>query len=147
MSRPSRKQLGAIFRRAFIDLDDIEAALEVTFDTVAGLATGTNGSSLTERIKKETAAYYGLAQTQLKSRSRAYAISRPRSVAWWLIRRYDKSTSLPAMGKALGGFHHSTVIYAIGLVERRSELMADAVAIWARLNVEEKQCQDQTKNL
>ena len=133
MSRPSRRELGAIFRRAMHDLDDdIEAALEVTVETALAV---TDGGSLALQIAETTARYYGLTLAQLKTHSRVYSVSRPRSVAWWLIRRYDKSATWPGMGRQFGGFDHSTVIHAARLVERTPELMADAVAIGEKIGL------------
>jgi chromosomal replication initiation ATPase DnaA len=133
MSRPSRRELGSIFRRAMHDLgDDIEAALEATVDTAIAMNAG---GDLSMQIANETARYYGLTLPQLKTHSRVYSVSRPRSVAWWLIRHYDKSASWPGMGRGLGGFDHSTVIHAARLVERTPELRADAMAIAEKIGL------------
>ena len=44
-----------------------------------------------------------------------------------------KTLSYPAMGKILGGFDHTTVIYAVKMVERRPLLLAEAATIRNRI--------------
>jgi len=127
-------ELGAIFRRAFVELDDLDAALQVTVDTMLGLSASRCGvEPLAIEIARTTAGFYGLTLAQLKSRSRAYLVSRPRSVSWWLMRQMVKTLSYPAMGKILGGFDHTTVIYAVKMVERRPLLLAEAATIRNRI--------------
>jgi chromosomal replication initiator protein len=57
---------------------------------------------------------------ELKSRNNSKHISFPRQVAMYLCKRLtDKS--LPAIGSAFGGKHHTTVIHAIRKIEAMRE--------------------------
>jgi chromosomal replication initiator protein len=70
-----------------------------------------------EEIALETARAYGLAPEALRSRSRKQVVVRPRQIAMYLARRYT-SASLADIGRAFGR-DHTSVMYAIDVVERR----------------------------
>lgn len=79
---------------------------------------------LTERprtlgeILELTSRTYGLSPEQLSGRSRQRRVVRPRQFAMYLCRRYTDA-SLKEIGRAFGR-DHSSVIYAIEVVERRT---------------------------
>jgi chromosomal replication initiator protein len=70
-----------------------------------------------EEIVQETARAYGLAPEALRSRSRKQLVVRPRQIAMYLARRYT-AASLADIGRAFGR-DHTSVMYAIDVVERR----------------------------
>ena len=136
--------LAPIFRRAFADTDDLESALEVLFSTMRGLGwrvdePGSAEQLLADRIMATVAEHFGLTVEQLRSRSRVRAISHPRAVAFWLLRRYVPGISFPEIGRKLGGFDHSSVMYGHRLVQECTRLREEAdsiatkiVAVYAR---------------
>jgi chromosomal replication initiator protein len=70
-----------------------------------------------EEIVLETARAYGLEPEALRSRSRKQVVVRPRQIAMYLARRYTPA-SLADIGRAFGR-DHTSVMYAIDVVERR----------------------------
>ncbi|MET0318872.1 MAG: helix-turn-helix domain-containing protein, partial [Rhodococcus fascians] len=80
-----------------------------------------------EIIQKFVADYFQLRPNELKSRNNSKSIALPRQVAMWLCKALTRH-SLPEIGKAFGGKHHSTVIHSIqkidGMRERDSEFSA-----------------------
>jgi chromosomal replication initiator protein len=69
-------------------------------------------------------------------RDRSKDVARPRQVAMYLIRE-ETDASLPAIGDALGGRDHTTIMYGcdkIGdMIERDDALRRQVIAIRERL--------------
>jgi chromosomal replication initiator protein len=80
-----------------------------------------------EIIQKFVADYFQLRPNELKSRNNSKSIALPRQVAMWMCKALTRH-SLPEIGKAFGGKHHSTVIHSIqkidGMRERDAEFSA-----------------------
>jgi len=68
-------------------------------------------------VIRTVAEEYDLRSTQLKERTNAQAIALPRQVAMYLTKELT-GASLPAIGKAFGGKHHTTVLHALNKVEK-----------------------------
>jgi len=62
------------------------------------------------------AEYFGLKPADIKAKKRTKDIAVPRQIAMYLSRELTP-TSLSAVGKALGGKDHATVIYACKQIE------------------------------
>jgi chromosomal replication initiator protein len=79
---------------------------------------------------------YGLAADALRSRSRKRVVTQPRQVAMYLARRYT-AASLADIGRAFGR-DHTSVMYAIDVVERRiverPQLRYELEALAARIS-------------
>ena len=69
-----------------------------------------------DRIQQNVAEYFGLRTNELSSRSNARRITHPRQIAMYLCRQLTRY-SLPEIGRAFGGKHHSTVIHSVRKVE------------------------------
>lgn len=65
-----------------------------------------------EMIQKFVADYFQLRPTELKSRNNSKSIALPRQIAMYMCKSLTRA-SLPEIGKAFGGKHHSTVIHSI----------------------------------
>ncbi len=80
-----------------------------------------------EIIQKFVADYFQLRPTELKSRNNSKSIALPRQVAMYMCKALTRA-SLPEIGKAFGGKHHSTVIHSIqkinGMRQRDTEFSA-----------------------
>ncbi len=70
-----------------------------------------------DSIQKAVAEKFGIKQTQLKEKSNTKTIVVPRQVAMYLVKELT-TASLPEIGRAFGGKHHTTVIHSIGKIER-----------------------------
>ena len=69
-----------------------------------------------EAVVRAVAERFGLQPAQLKQRTNAHEISRPRQIAMYLSRELT-GASLPEIGRHFGGKHHTTVLHAIRKVE------------------------------
>ena len=75
-----------------------------------------------ESVIRAVAERFSLQPAQLRQKTNAHEISRPRQVAMYLAKELT-AASLPELGRAFGGKHHTTVLHAIRKVEnqRRSD--------------------------
>ncbi|MBA3974581.1 MAG: chromosomal replication initiator protein DnaA [Candidatus Solibacter sp.] len=69
-----------------------------------------------EAIIRAVAERYCLQPAQLKQKTNAHEISRPRQVAMYLAKELTPA-SLPEIGRAFGGKHHTTVLHSVRKVE------------------------------
>ena len=77
-----------------------------------------------EAIQKAVAEHFGLQAPQLKLKSNTRRIAEPRQVAMYLSKELTGS-SLPEIGRAFGGKHHTTVLHSIQKIERLRHTDAD----------------------
>ena len=70
-----------------------------------------------ESVQARVSEYYGLRLSELSSKSNARRITGPRQIAMYLCKRLTRH-SLPEIGRAFGGKHHSTVIHSVRKVEK-----------------------------
>jgi len=69
-----------------------------------------------DSIIRAVAAKHSLQPTQLKQKSNRREIARPRQVAMYLTKELTQA-SLPEIGRAFGGKHHTTVLHSIRRIE------------------------------
>jgi chromosomal replication initiator protein len=95
---------------------DIDLARNVLRDTLNARA-----SVITiDTIQENVADYFGLRTGDLSSKSNARRITHPRQIAMFLCKRLTNH-SLPEIGRAFGGKHHSTVIHSVRKIENECE--------------------------
>lgn len=70
-----------------------------------------------EAVVRAVAERFGLQPAQLKQKTNAHEISRPRQIAMYLCKDLT-GASLPEIGRHFGGKHHTTVLHAIRKVEQ-----------------------------
>jgi chromosomal replication initiator protein len=70
-----------------------------------------------EAIQKVVAEHFMLKMAQLKEKSNTRTIAYPRQVAMYLVKELTTS-SLPEIGRAFGGKHHTTVLHSVHKIER-----------------------------
>ncbi len=73
-----------------------------------------------DSIQKAVAERYSLKQAQLKEKSNTHKIVFPRQVAMYLVKELTDA-SLPEIGRAFGGKHHTTVMHSIAKIERERQ--------------------------
>jgi chromosomal replication initiator protein len=75
-----------------------------------------------EAVIRAVAERHSLQPSQIKQKTNAHEISRPRQIAMYVAKELT-TASLPEIGRAFGGKHHTTVLHAIRKVEelRHSE--------------------------
>ena len=70
-----------------------------------------------DAIQKAVAERFQIKQTQLKEKSNTRKVVYPRQVAMYLVKELTDA-SLPEIGRAFGGKHHTTVIHSINKIEQ-----------------------------
>lgn len=75
-----------------------------------------------DSVIRAVAERFSLQPAQLRQKTNAHEISRPRQIAMYLAKDLT-AASLPELGRAFGGKHHTTVLHAIRKIEnqRRSD--------------------------
>jgi chromosomal replication initiator protein len=75
-----------------------------------------------DSIQKYVADHFRLKVSDLKARNNAKSVALPRQIAMYLSKALTRA-SLPDIGKAFGGKHHSTVIHSVRKIDslRRSD--------------------------
>jgi chromosomal replication initiator protein len=86
-------------------------------------AHGQNGRVSVDRIIGEVCRHYQLTRAEIGSARRTARVALPRQVAMYLCREHTEAP-LNRIGAELGGRDHSTVVHALGAIERR--LQSDA---------------------
>lgn len=69
-----------------------------------------------ELIQRAVAEKFGLQFSQLKQKTNAHNISFPRQVAMYVVKELT-SSSLPEIGRAFGGKHHTTVLHSVQKID------------------------------
>jgi chromosomal replication initiator protein len=77
-----------------------------------------------EIIQKFVADYFKLKPHELKSRNNSKSIALPRQIAMYMCKNLTRA-SLPEIGKAFEGKHHSTVIHSIQKIDGMKQNDAD----------------------
>src|SRR5882724_8372494 len=116
-----RELEGSLIRLvAYASLTGRPIDLAMAQDTLKDLMEDRARTVTLEAIQKIVAGHFHIKTMELKSRNNSKHISFPRQVAMYLCKRLtDKS--LPAIGSAFGGKHHTTVIHAVRKIEAMRE--------------------------
>jgi chromosomal replication initiator protein len=77
-----------------------------------------------DAIQKAVAERFSIKQAQLKEKSNAKNVVYPRQVAMFLVKELT-SASLPEIGRAFGGKHHTTVMHSIHKIDTQRQTDAD----------------------
>jgi chromosomal replication initiator protein len=70
-----------------------------------------------ESVQKGVGEFFHLQVTQLKQKTNARHIVEPRQIAMYLAKELT-GASLPEIGRAFGGKHHTTVLHSVQKIER-----------------------------
>ncbi len=77
-----------------------------------------------DAIQKAVAERFQIKQSSLKEKSNTKKVVYPRQVAMYLVKELTDA-SLPEIGRAFGGKHHTTVIHSLNKIERLRTIDAD----------------------
>jgi chromosomal replication initiator protein len=112
-----RELEGALIKlMAFASLTSSQINLQMAQQALRNLTNLPEKKISIDSIQKGVADRYGIRQNQLKEKSNMKNIVRPRQVAMYLVKELT-SASLPEIGRAFGGKHHTTVLHSIRKVE------------------------------
>jgi chromosomal replication initiator protein len=112
-----RELEGSLIRLiAYASLTGREISIELAQEVLRNVKDHEEKAVTIDHIQKFVAEYYQLKLGDLKSRNNSKSIAMPRQVAMYLCKSLTHA-SLPEIGRAFGGKHHSTVIHSIKKVE------------------------------
>lgn len=120
-----RELEGALIRlTAISSMAKTEITLAMAKQELKSIAGGNQDRPNVKAIQKAVAEEYGLEAGRLREKSNAKAIAFPRQVAMYLCKEI-LGLSLPEIGKAFGGKHHTTVLHSISKIDRLLETDSD----------------------
>ena len=102
---------------AFSSLSGAPITMQMTQQVLKHLVHAQDRRVSIDSIQKAVAEHFVLKQSQLKEKSNTRAIAYPRQVAMYLVKELTQS-SLPEIGRAFGGKHHTTVLHSIHKIEK-----------------------------
>jgi len=112
-----RELEGALIKlMAYASLTSSQINLQMAQQALRSLTNLPEKKISIDAIQKAVADRYGIRQTQLKEKSNMKNIVRPRQVAMYLVKDLT-SASLPEIGRAFGGKHHTTVLHSIRKID------------------------------
>jgi chromosomal replication initiator protein len=108
-----RELEGALIKLiAFASLTDAPVTLQMAQQVLKHLSQVPERRVTIDAIQRAVADHFGIKQSQLKEKSNRKTIVEPRQVAMYLAKELTPA-SLPEIGRAFGGKHHTTVIHSI----------------------------------
>jgi chromosomal replication initiator protein len=120
-----RELEGSLIRLvAYASLKRVDLSVPLAQDVLRDILNTDERAVTIEIIQKFVADYHQLKVSELKSRNNSKSVAMPRQVAMYLCKNLT-SASLPEIGRAFGGKHHSTVIHSIRKVEALRKRDAD----------------------
>jgi chromosomal replication initiator protein len=112
-----RELEGSLIRLvAYASMTGSEINLSLAQNVLRNVLVNDERMITTEIILKFVADYFQLKPSELRARNNSKSIALPRQVAMYMCKTLTRA-SLPEIGKAFGGKHHSTVIHSIQKIE------------------------------
>ncbi len=132
-----RELEGALTRvEAYASLSGREVNLALAREALGPPASARGREASVAEIIDEVCEHYHLSRTEIASSRRTARVALPRQVAMYLCRQHT-DVPLTRIGAELGGRDHSTVVHALGAIERRlatdAALRQAVLALRARL--------------
>jgi chromosomal replication initiator protein len=98
--------------------------LPMAHQALKHLTAGTERRITIETIVKAVAEKFNLLPSQLKQKTNEQKIAYPRQIAMYLVKELTPA-SLPEIGKAFNGKHHTTVLHSIQKIDRLRQINPD----------------------
>jgi chromosomal replication initiator protein len=102
---------------AYASLNDVPLSLPVAQQVLKHIVQAQERRVTPDMILKAVAEQFGLQAAQLKQKTNAHQITYPRQVAMYLMKELT-AASLPEIGRAFGGKHHTTVLHSVQKIEQ-----------------------------
>lgn len=117
-----RQLEGAVKKlRAYKMLADLTPSIATAQSAIRDILNDSQPISVTvDKIISEVSRYYEVSPADIRSSKRAAQISLARQASMYIIREVTQM-SMASIGEEFGGRDHSTVVYAIGQVEKNLE--------------------------
>jgi chromosomal replication initiator protein len=112
----------------YSSLTGAEMDLALAHQVLSNIVRGESRILSPELILKAVADHFNMKPAILKSRNNSRSIAEPRQIAMYLCKQLT-DCSLPSIGKAFGGKHHTTVLHSIRKVasDRRKKPEVDSI--------------------
>lgn len=101
---------------AYARVTDMPITLAMAQQTLKHLSIGQERKITIDAIVKAVGEKFSLQPSQLKQKGNAQQIVYPRQIAMYLVKELT-AASLPEIGRAFGGKHHTTVLHSIHKIE------------------------------
>ena len=113
---------------AIASLTRSEVTLEMAKQTLESVTASGGSRATLDKVLRVVAEHFGLELAQLKERTNTRSIAYPRQIAMYLAKEL-LDLSLPDIGKAFAGKHHTTVLHAVRKIEsqRRGDQEIDTL--------------------
>lgn len=102
---------------AYASVTDTRINVQMAQQVLKHLSGGTEKRITMDSIIRLVAERHELQPAQLKEKTNAWKISYPRQIAMYLIKELTHA-SLPEIGRAFGGKHHTTVLHSVQKIEK-----------------------------
>jgi chromosomal replication initiator protein len=113
-----RELEGALIKlMAFSSLTGTRITLQMAQQVLKHLVHVQERRITIDAIQKAVAEKFQIKQAQLKEKSNTKKVVYPRQVAMYLVKELTNA-SLPEIGRAFGGKHHTTVMHSIAKIEK-----------------------------
>jgi chromosomal replication initiator protein len=113
-----RELEGALVRLvAYASLTDSSISLHMAQQVLKNIVHVQERRVTIDSIQKAVAEKFLIRQAQLKEKSNTKKVVYPRQVAMYLVKELTDA-SLPEIGRAFGGKHHTTVLHSIGKIDK-----------------------------
>jgi chromosomal replication initiator protein len=113
-----RELEGALIRLvAYSSITNAPISLQMAQQVLKNIVHVQDRRVTIDSIQKAVAEKFQIKQAQLKEKSNTKKIVYPRQVAMYLVKELTDA-SLPEIGRAFGGKHHTTVLHSIGKIEK-----------------------------
>jgi chromosomal replication initiator protein len=117
-----RELEGALIRLvALASVTGAELNIALAQQALKSIVTHTDRKITIDMIQRAVTEEFGLKPGQLREKTNAKMVSYPRQIAMYLAKELT-AASLPEIGRAFGGKHHTTVLHSVRKIEnmRRS---------------------------
>ena len=113
-----RELEGALIRLAAISsLTGTDISLSMAKQALGSMISINECKATIESIQKVVSQEFGLQPGRLRERTNIKAVSFPRQIAMYLCKELT-GASLPEIGRAFNGKHHTTVLHSVSKIER-----------------------------
>ena len=109
---------------AFSSVTQSPINIDMARQALKPVGAGPERKTTIESIIKVVADHYQMLPSQLKQKSNQRHIAFPRQVAMYIVKELTPA-SLPEIGRAFGGKHHTTVLHSVHKIERDRLLKPD----------------------
>ncbi len=103
---------------AYSSVTGIKITMGMAEQVLKYMTVGTERKITIDSVIRAVADKTGLQPSQLKQKTNAWNISYPRQIAMYIAKEVTRA-SLPEIGRAFGGKHHTTVLHSIEKIEEK----------------------------